>query len=201
MKKLFVIVILALLLQGCDNNPLNSYFGNTVSRVERCMKNTSSKLVSEKIIKSRCIKQIEENFYEDISNGSAAVYGISSYTNDPRLQGDIKNTSDDKIITSFEINFFHIKDYGDDLKDDCSKKNHKGCKKIFFKKIFNDAWIEPGKTGTFTMKLTEENLSKISPIKKLTLLDSNLTSESQIKDGESYNWYWNIETEVGLVIK
>ena len=66
MKKLFVIVILALLLQGCDNNPLNSYFGNTVSRVERCMKNTSSKLVSEEIIKSRCIKKIEENFYEDI---------------------------------------------------------------------------------------------------------------------------------------
>ena len=97
--------------------------------------------------------------------------------------------------------FFHIKDYGDDLKDDCSKKNHKGCKKIFFKKIFNDAWIEPGKTGTFTMKLTEENLSKISPIKKLKLLHSNLTSESQIKDGESSNWYWNIETEVGLVIK
>ena len=201
MKKLFVIVILALLLQGCDNNPLNSYFGNTVSRVERCMKNTSSKLVSEEIIKSRCIKKIEENFYEDISNGSAAIYGISSYTNDPRLQGNIKNTSDDKIITSFEINFFHTKDYGDDLKDDCSKKNHKGCKKIFFKQTFNDAWIEPGKTATFTMKLTEENLSKISPIKKLTLLDSNLTSESQIKDGESYNWYWNIGTEVGLIIK
>ena len=51
------------------------------------------------------------------------------------------------------------------------------------------------------MKLTEENLSKISPIKKLTLLNSNLRSESEIKDGESYNWYWNIGTEVGLIIK
>ena len=60
MKKLLGIVVLGLLLVGCDNNPLNSYFGNTVSRVENCMKNTSSKLVSEEIIKNRCIKKIQE---------------------------------------------------------------------------------------------------------------------------------------------
>ena len=201
MKKLLGILVLGLLLVGCDNNPLNSYFGNTVSRVEKCMENTSSKLVTEEIIKSRCIKQIQKNFNEDVSTGTASVYGISSYADTPRVQGTIENTSEDKIITSFEINFFHTKDYGYDLKDDCSKKNHKGCKKIFFKQIFNDVWIEPGKTDGFSMILTEDNISKISPIKKLSILRQNLRGDSETKEGELDNWYWNIGNEVGLVIK
>ena len=197
MKKLLGILVLGLLLVGCDNNPLNSYFGNTVSRVEKCMKNTSSKLVSEEIIKSKCIKKIQENFYEDVSNGTATVYG----GNDSRLKGSIKNTSDDKMITSFEIHFIHTKDYGDGLKGGCSKKNHKECKKIFFRQTFNDVWIEPGKRGSFSMKLIEENISKISPIKKLYISSNNLVSKDESKEGILANWYWNIKTEVGLVIK
>jgi hypothetical protein len=201
MKKLLGILVLCLLLGGCDNNPLNSYFGNTVSRVEKCMKNTSSKLVSEEIIKNRCIKQIQEKLYEDVSYGEASVYGKGSYTSNPRLQGDIKNTSDDKIITSFVVLFFHTKDYGVNLKEDCSKENHKECEKILFKQKFNDQWIEPGKTESFVMKLIEENVGKISPIKKLIIFDKNLVSKSQSKDGVLSNWSWNITSELGLVIK
>ena len=51
------------------------------------------------------------------------------------------------------------------------------------------------------MKLIEENVGKISPIKKLIIFDKNLVSKSKSKDGVLSNWSWNITSEVGLVIK
>ena len=51
------------------------------------------------------------------------------------------------------------------------------------------------------MKLIEENISKTSPIKKLSLLSQNLVSKSQSKDEILENWSWDILTELGLVIK
>ena len=102
---------------------------------------------------------------------------------------------------TFVVLFFHTKDYGVNLKEDCSKENHKECEKILFKQKFNDQWIEPGKTESFVMKLIEENVGKISPIKKLIIFDKNLVSKSQSKDGVLSNWSWNITSEVGLVIK
>ena len=51
------------------------------------------------------------------------------------------------------------------------------------------------------MKLTEDNINKISPIKKLSILEQNIRGLSEAKEGELKNWYWNIGNEVGLVIK
>ena len=57
MKTIVGIILIGLLLNGCDENPLKKYHGNTVFRVENCMKETSSKLIDEDIIRKLVLKK------------------------------------------------------------------------------------------------------------------------------------------------
>ena len=189
---------MSLSLTGCDNNPINDYIGNTISRVEKCMEKTSSKLLSEEIVKRSCVEKAQKTFNEDPTNGTARI--IDQYV--PQLRATFKNESEDKVVTSIDIVFNHTIDYGPNLKENCNKENHDGCDKIIYSKKIKNIWLEPGLSQKFFIDLDKKNLHKLSVIdENFKIIKSNMRGKKSSEEKELPNWSWNTRSEKGLLIK
>ena len=206
MKKLLGIVVLGLLLSGCDENPFKKYYGNTVFRVENCMKETSTKLIDENIIKATCVKKIQERVDSDIT-GTAGVYKRYSYSDDEKLymKANINNPSNNIVYSEFELTLYHTIDYGENLKENCNQKEHDGCDKIGYNIVFDDLWLQPKSEKIFELDLNEKNFSKHSKFDgKLKLKEINFQAKDKM-DGDDLikkgNWSWGITSEKGVIIK
>lgn len=207
MNKIFGLIIFFIFLSSCDDNPLKNFYGNTVLRVENCMKETSTKLVDEEIIRSTCVKKIQKTIKEDFIDGKAGINKYYSSSNNDRLylRANINNISDNLIYTELKITVKHTIDYGNDLKEGCSKIDHKSCKKINFNLLFKDLWIQPGNQEKLELPLNKENFNKSLKFDdNLKLKLSNFYANEQ-KDGDKIiqkpNWSWRIDNEQGVIIK
>ena len=206
MKKLLGIMVLGLLLSGCDENPFKKYYGNTVFRVENCMKETSSKLIDEDIIKKTCVKKIQERVDDDLS-GKAGVYKRYSNSDDEKLylKATIKNPSANIVYTQFELNLMHTIDYGENLKENCNQKEHDGCHVIGYTILYDDLWLQPNSEKKFELDLNEENFNKHSKLDgKLKLKKINFQTKDKM-DGKDLikksNWTWSLYSTKGVIIK
>ena len=208
MKTILGIILIGMLLNGCDENPLKKYHGNTVFRVENCMKETSSKLIDEDIIRKTCVKKIQESVDDEIT-GKAGVYKRYSYSNNDEeklyMKATIKNSSTNIVYTQFKIKVYHTIDYGDKLNENCNQKEHNSCNKIIYSMVFDDLWLQPNSEEKFELNLNEKNFNKHSKLDgKIKLQKINFQTKD-IMDGKDLirksNWSWSINSTKGVLIK
>tara|TARA_B100000795_G_C22584485_1_gene355083 strand:- start:85 stop:717 length:633 start_codon:yes stop_codon:yes gene_type:complete len=210
MKKFLGIIVLGLLLSGCDENPFKKYYGNTVFRVENCMKETSTKLIEEDIIKATCVKKIQEAIVDDFITGKSSISKRYSYDDNEKLylKARIKNISGNLVYTQLKLTIDHRINYGElegPFGENCSQKKIKGCKLVRYEKVFDDLWLQPKSSKSFELDLSEENFSKLLEFnKKIKLKKINFLGEDKM-DGDNIikksNWSWAITSEKGVVIK
>lgn len=195
MKKILLLLFSFVLMSGCElenkKNKAENENKNTIGNLENCIKRNSSDLVNEDVTKFNCISKLSKKV-EDKLKGKA---GPKNNYGDIKHSGYFENLSTDIIYSSVKIDFYHEVDY-DEKNKDCRANSN--CKVYVFSKVYDELWLQPGESESFSMELIEENLSEDVKIEPPLEIINFVTNDS---DTSKKNWSWEIGEPKGFYLE